>query len=173
MTRAVVDIPVIKTERLILRAPCEADFDAFAAFGASERSRFVGGPVPRIRSWGGFLAMFGHWVLRGFGMWMVEDRASGQTAGRVGMIYNDSWDEPELGWHIFDGFEGRSLAYEAALAARRHAATRQGLDGVISYIDPENSRSVALARRLGAFHERDGTLLGHTVHVYRHPKEAA
>lgn len=170
MTVMQLHIPVIETERLILRGPVESDFEAFAAFGASERSRFVGGPVPRIRSWGGFMAIFGHWILRGFGMWMVEDRASGQVAGRIGMIENDGWDEPELGWHIFDGFEGKGMAYEGANAARAYAARHQGLDGVISYIDPANTRSAALAQKLGAQIERDGALLGKTCQIWRHPK---
>jgi len=157
----------------VLRGPRADDFEAFAAFGASERSRWVGGPYPRNRSWGGFLATYGHWALRGFGMWMLEHRATGKTAGRVGMIFHDGWDEPEFGWHIYDGFEGKGLAFEAAQAARHYAATNQGLDGVISYIDPANTRSVSLADRLGATFERKGDLSGIQVDVYRHPKVAA
>lgn len=168
-----MQIPTVTTSRLILRAPQESDFEAFAAFGASERARWVGGPYSRLRSWGGFLATWGHWCLRGYGMWMVEDRASGATAGRVGMIFNDGWDEPELGWHIFDGFEGKGLAFEAVLAARQHAAESFGLDAPISYIDPANTRSLALARRLGATYERDGMVAGHPCHVYRHPSADA
>lgn len=168
-----LDIPRIETDRLTLRAPREDDFEALAAFGASERARFIGGPYPRARSWGGFLATFGHWALRGYGMWMLEHRETGRTAGRVGMIFNDGWGEPELGWHVFEGFEGQGLAFEASRAARSHAALRQNLEDVISYIDPANTRSVALAKRLGATHERDGILLDHPVHVYRHPKESA
>ena len=173
MTAVALDIPRVDTDRLILRGPREQDFEAFAAFGASDRSKWVGGPYPRIRSWGGFLATYGHWALRGFGMWMAEHRETGKTAGRIGMIYNDGWEEPELGWHIFDGFEGHGLAYEGALAARSYAAQHQDLDGVISYIAPDNTRSIALAKRLGATFEREGTLMGTPCHIYRHPQEAA
>ena len=155
---------------LILRGPRESDFDAFAAFGASDRAHWIGGPFSRHRSWGGFLATFGHWALRGYGMWMAEDRASGRTAGRIGMIFNDGWAEPELGWQIFDGFEGKGLAQEAARAARDHAARHFRLDGVISYIRAENTRSRALAERLGATHTTD---FAHpkfgTLHLWRHP----
>ncbi|AAV96485.1 GNAT family N-acetyltransferase [Ruegeria pomeroyi] len=168
-----LSIPVIETERLILRGPRESDFEAFAAFGASDRSRFVGGPFPRFRSWGGFLATYGHWALRGYGMWMVEERATGATAGRIGFIFNDGWDEPELGWHIFDGFEGKGYAYQAASAARAHGAQHFGLDGVISYIDPANTRSLRLAERLGAQYERDGEVAGHPCQVWRHPHQGA
>ncbi len=167
-----LDIPRITTDRLILRGPEERDFEAFAAFGASERSRHVGGPYPRYRSWVSFLGAFGHWALRGFGMWMLECRATGATAGRIGMIFNDGWPEPELGWHIYDGFEGRGLAYEGARAARAHAACHQGLDRVISCIDPANIRSQALAQRLGATVERDAVLIEWPVQIWRHPSAA-
>lgn len=173
MTASTLHIPTVETERLILRGPREQDFEAFAAFGASDRAKWVGGPYSRIRSWGGFLATYGHWAVRGFGMWMLEHRTTGETAGRVGMILNDGWEEPELGWHIFGDFEGQSLGFEAAQAARSYAAKNQNLNGVISYIAPDNVRSIALARRLGAHFEREGSLLGNACHIYRHPKEAA
>ena len=166
---ATLSIPVIETERLILRGPRESDFEAFATCSASDRALFVGGPYTRQRSWVSFLAQYGHWALRGYGMWMLEDRATGGIAGRVGIIRNDGWDEPELGWHIYDGFEGKGLAYEAAHAARAHAANHLGLDRVISYIVPDNTRSAALAQRLGATIERDGEVSGHPCHVWRHP----
>ncbi|KRS13814.1 acetyltransferase [Roseovarius atlanticus] len=167
-----VDIPVIETEDLILRGYDEADFEAFAAFGTSDRAAYVGGPHTRWDSWRAFMAGIGHWALRGYGMWMIEHRATGSVAGRVGMILNDGWDEPELGWHIYDGFEGKGYAYQAALAARDHAARHFGLDGVISYIDATNTRSLRLADRLGAKHERDGTVVGTPCQVWRHPRVA-
>lgn len=164
-----VHAPTVDTPDLLLRGYREADFDAFAAFCTSERARFVGGPQDRWSCWRSFLAGAGHWTLRGYGMWMVEHRDSGRVAGRVGMIYNDGWDEPELGWHIYDGFEGKGYAYQATLAARDYCARHFGLDAVISYISAENTRSIALAERLGASHERDGEVLGTPCRVYRHP----
>ena len=163
--------PVVETPDLILRGYREEDFEAFAGFCTSERARFVGGPQDRWSCWRSFMAGIGHWTLRGYGMWMIEHRDSGAVAGRVGMIFNDGWDEPELGWHIYDGFEGKGFAYQATVAARSYCAQHFGLDAVISYIDPENARSVRLAERLGATYERDGTLLGVACHIYRHPAQ--
>lgn len=168
--KVTVDIPVLETEDLILRGYHEDDFEAFAAFGTSPRACYVGGPHTRWDSWRAFMAAIGHWALRGYGMWMVEHRASRTVSGRVGMILNDGWDEPELGWHIYDGFEGKGYAYQAARAARDHAARHMGLNGVISYIDAGNTRSIRLAERLGARFERDGTLLGKSCQVWRHPR---
>ncbi|MFP4449755.1 MAG: GNAT family N-acetyltransferase [Rhodosalinus sp.] len=165
-------VPVIETERLRLRGFRAEDLDAFAAFFASERSRFVGGPRDRRESWRGMTAIMGQWALLGYGLWAVEERASGALAGAVGIVNHVGWEEPELGYHLYNGFEGRGLAFEAALAARTHAARHFGLDRLISYIDPANARSLALARRLGAVHERDGELLGKPCQVWRHPAVA-
>ncbi|MFT5001070.1 MAG: RimJ/RimL family protein N-acetyltransferase, partial [Planctomycetota bacterium] len=97
----------------------------------------------------------------------------GLSAGYVGLVNYEGWDEPELGWNMFEGFEGKGYAYEAAIAARDYAAQHFDLDGVISYIDPQNTRSLALAARLGATFEREGPLMGHVCHIYRHPKMGA
>ena len=96
---------------------------------------------------------------------------SGQAAGRVGVIYNDGWHEPELGWHIYDGYEGKGYAYQACRAARRHAAEHLGMNSIMSYINPSNTRSLRLAERLGCWHERDVELLGQPCQLWRHPTE--
>ena len=44
-------IPVLETDRLILRDLRERDLDALAAFYAGERSRFIGGPLSRNDAW--------------------------------------------------------------------------------------------------------------------------
>lgn len=169
-----LDIPVIETERLILREPRLSDMDAMVAFYAGEeRTRFIGGSIDAFQVWGRLAGQIGHWALRGYGMWMVEERATGATVGRIGLIYPETWPEPELGWHVFDGFEGRGYAYEAASAARDTAAAQFGLTGLISLIDPENTRSQALARRLGARVEREMEFMGHPCEVWRHPGKAA
>ncbi len=166
-----LDIPVIETDRLILRGPKESDLEPMVAFGASERARFLGGPYDREQAWRNFLGSIGHWVWRGYGMWWVEDRMSARVAGRVGMLFHDGREEPELAWHVYAGFEGKGLAFEAAEAARRFVAQHFGLDGVISLIDPTNTRSLALAERLGASYERDGVYLGKPAQIWRHPRQ--
>lgn len=161
-------IPVIETGRLVLREPREADFAAMLAFNDSPRASFVGGG--RDRQWvsRGLLANIGHWVLRGYGLFSVDTKA-GDFIGRIGMIYHDGWDEPELGWHLFDGCEGHGYGVEAALAARDDYHARITPQPPISYIDPENARSEALARRLGAAPERSAEVFGKLINIWRHP----
>ena len=161
-------IPVLETERLVLREPREADFPAMLAFNDSPRSSFVGGGAPRQHIWRGLLANIGHWVLRGHGFYSVDTRA-GDFIGRIGVIYHDGWDEPELGWHLFDGHEGHGYCVEAARAAKADYHARITKAPVISYIDPANPKSEAVARRLGAAPERQAVFFEKTINVWRHP----
>lgn len=165
-------IPTLTTERLILRAPMMGDFDALADFLAHDNSRWIGGPHNRDAAWRGFCGALGHWHLRGYGMWLVALKSDNTPVGRVGFINQMGWDEPELGWHVFPDFEGKGLAYEAALAARAHGP-QFGIPAPISYVNADNKRSCALAERLGATVERTRAFYGEPTLVYRHPTTGA
>lgn len=164
-----VTIPVLTTDRLILRAPSNDDVEHIIAFYADPvRSEGFGGILPRDQAWRWFASVLGHWHLRGYGFWTVT--LNGTPAGFVGLWNPEGWPEPELGWMMFDGFEGQGIAYEAALAIRDHAYTHMGFTTLISNINPGNDRSVALATRLGAVHEKtyDNINMGEEM-LFRHP----
>lgn len=163
--------PALTTDRLTLRATRPEDFEAYNAFYGSERSRFVGGPRERLENWFTFLALPGHWALRGYGYWMVEETATGRLLGAVGIVMHDGWPAPELGWQLFEG-EGQGYAQEAALAARDWAAA-QGMDELISLIAPDNMRSNALAERIGATRMAEGDSPFGPIAIWLHPKGAA
>lgn len=169
-------IPTLETERLLLRAPEMRDFEPVAAFFATERSRFVGGPRDRFATWRAFAATLGQWHLKGWGMWAVVIRESGRFAGMVGCHDPEGWLAPEIGWMIMDPeAEGRGYAFEAALAARAQAYGPFGWREAFSVIDLENHRSIALARRLGCALDREAEWEGEPVGIWRHPgpEEAA
>jgi ribosomal-protein-alanine N-acetyltransferase len=165
-----VHIPTIDTDRLRLRAPRLSDFDTYADFRGGERSRTLGGPFPRAESFNHLCGVVGHWHLRGYGRWIVADRATDAPLGLVGLFYPEGWPEPEIGWSMFDAGEGRGYAAEAALATRSYAYGTLGWTTVASLIAPGNTRSEALARRLGCTPERD---VPHPVYgtltIWRHP----
>ncbi len=168
-----VTIPTLTTDRLTLRPPRESDLETLVAFGQSERTAFIGGKRERFEAWRGFLAVIGHWALRGYGYWSVDTR-DGDFVGRVGVSLHDGWPEPELGWHLFDGFEGQGYATEAARAVRAHAYNVWGMGPVISFIAFENPRSIAVAERLGAKFESNGKDDGpHPYGIWRHPGQGA
>ncbi len=171
---APLEFPRLDTRRLILRGPREDDFPHVLAFMASPRAAFVGGPeTDRFTVWRAFLAMIGHWALHGYGFFTLERRDTGEIAGRVGVVRHEMWPEPELGWHLFEGHEGQGLAFEAALAVRGWAERTHRLGPLMSLIVPDNSRSIALATRLGARYEADFDLMGTRTGLYRHPAPEA
>ncbi len=174
MTSATFSIPTLETDRLILRAPKLEDLDAECEFFASEQAEFVGGRMPREQVFRVIATFIGHWSLRGFGFWGVEDKSTGRYVGHIGLWYPEGWPEQEIGWGVLKWAQGKGMAFEAAVRARQHAYETLGWTTAISLIAPENTRSRALAERLGATaestfrHERLGESL-----IYRHPAPEA
>ncbi|MCA0870753.1 GNAT family N-acetyltransferase [Seohaeicola saemankumensis] len=165
-----MQIPTLETSRLILRAPGPQDFAPFADFYASPRADFVGGPLSPELSWRMLAMEIGHWTLKGFGRWTVETRDGGDIVGMVGLFEPEGWPEPEIGWDLFNGFEGKGYATEAGEAARAYAYDILGWTTAISLVKPDNTGSASVAQRLGARHDGDFTHERHGfMHVYRHP----
>lgn len=166
--------PRLETERLILRRPAGRDAATVMEFFRTDRAEHVGGQQTVGGAWRNFAAELGHWEILDFGMWAVTLKGDDQIIGLVGAWYPADWPETEIGWLIFDGYEGHGYAYEAAQAAIRHAFETLGWDTAVSYIAPANDRSIALAERLGATLDPDAPQPkpDHPCLIYRHPRPA-
>lgn len=168
-------ITTLETENLILRKPIPSDWQPFKELCMSARGKGIGGPYTHRQAWRQFAAEFGHWEIHGYGMFTVTAKGDETPLGLIGPWYPDDWPETEIGWMVFAAAEGRSIAYEAAMATLKHAYSDLNWDTVVSYIDADNSRSIALAERMGARHDKDAPQPHPEtpVLVYRHkPKEA-
>lgn len=168
---ALTGIPVLETARLRLRAPATADFELFADYFTSERSRFTGGPQDRNLAWRAFCHLTGHWVHRGYGFFVLEEKATGAALGTSGPYYPEGWPEPEIGWTLWHSqAEGKGYAREAALATRAFAYQVLGWTTAISMIVAGNTRSEELARRLGCVLESEfeHQQFGRSA-IWRHP----
>ncbi len=169
-----ISIPTLETDRLIMRPPGPQDFDAYRDFLAGERSKTVGGPYDEQQAWFKLAAIIGHWTMRGYGRWTLDVKDGPASVGFVGVLHSHDWPEPEIGWTVFDGAEGKGYAFEAAKAAQDYVYNTLGWTRIVSLIDATNSRSLALANRLGATHDYD---FNHpnfgTLGVYVHPAPEA
>jgi RimJ/RimL family protein N-acetyltransferase len=166
----------LETERLILRPFAPADFDAFAAIHADpEVTRHLNGtPLPRWEAWRSFAMFVGHWQLRGYGVWAVEEKRTGAFVGRAGLYNPEGWPGIEVGWTFGRDHWGTGYASEAGRAAMNWAFGVLGLDHIISVIRPQNTRSVRVAERLGMRYERDAEVMGGIqVAVYGRDRPAA
>ena len=167
--------PTLETERLIIRGPVIADFDALADFYADgDYCSGFGGPMERDDAWRWFAMNIGHWQIHGYGYFKIEDKASGKPAGLSGIWNPEGWPEPELGYVVYEDFNRKGIAYEASVRMRQWAYDDLGMTTLSSHIVPGNAASVALATRLGAVYESTYTNphMGEDQ-IFRHPSPEA
>ncbi len=170
---ALADTPVLRTERLILRAPGPQDWPAWRAMMQSDRAQFIRpDDLDEGRIWRAFGHAIGHWVLRGFGNFVFTLHDSDAALGSAGPWFPAGWPEREIGWSVWAAAaEGKGYAAEAAGAARDHAFNTLGWDTAVSYVHPDNARSIALAERLGAVRDPHADSPGDApCLVFRHPR---
>lgn len=108
----------------------------------------------------------GHWHLRGFGMWAVEETRQRRVRRASRVHYPEGWPDREVAWALARPYWRLGYALEAACAALDEAFGRLGWPRVISLMDPANTRSARLAVRLGERREGEAIVRGHRVAVY-------
>jgi RimJ/RimL family protein N-acetyltransferase len=158
----------LETERLILRMWREDDFEQYARICADpEVMRYLGGkPYSRLEAWRHMAFLIGHWQLRGYGHWAVEEKTSGRLMGRMGFLNPEGWPGFEVGWTLGREHWGRGYASEGARRMLEYAFGEMGRDHVISLIHPENRASIKVAERMGEKVEGQTEVLGVPVLIY-------
>ncbi|MBX3689086.1 GNAT family N-acetyltransferase [Dokdonella sp.] len=152
-------LPRIETPRLLLRLPCSEDFERYAQLHAdAEAVRFIGGELLRAPAWRKFLQMPGAWMVQGYAMFSVIDKASGLWLGQCGPWQPEGWPGTEVGWAFHRDAWGKGFAFEAAVATIDWVFDHLGWEEVIHSINPDNRASQALARRLGSVNRGPGRL---------------
>ena len=161
-------IPVIETERLLLREFRETDFPIYEKLAADiEVQRYLGGKtLNRIEAWRHMAFLVGHWTFRGYGYFAAESKATGEYIGRVGFSYPAGWPGFELGWTIAPAYQGQGLASEAATRLLDYAFKDLDKSHVISLIHPDNAPSRRVAEKLGQKVEGETEVLGMPVLIY-------
>lgn len=164
--------PCIETERLTLRPMSFSDWPVYASMLASPRAKHMGGPYDTAGAWGMFCRDAAQWDLFGVGALMIDERSTGHCVGQVGINYGPLFPEHELGWLVYPDAEGKGYAFEAAIALRDWAFNTRSLSTLVSYIAPENDRSIALAKCLDAVLDQNAARPDPEDIVFRHSKPA-
>lgn len=90
----------------------------------------------------------------GFGMYVVESRASGESLGTCGIVSRDSLPGPDLGFALLPEFWGQGLALEAASAVVAYARDTLKLPPLLAITTQSNTRSSRLLEKLGFEYQR-------------------
>jgi RimJ/RimL family protein N-acetyltransferase len=144
-------MPVLRTDRLLLRPFEEEDLDEYAAIMADpEVTRYLGSePMDRSEAWRSMAVFLGHERLRGWSNNAAVEVATGRLLGRCGLWQPEGWRGLEVGWTLGRFAWGKGFATEAATVWRDWAFQVLAAGELVSVIHEENGRSVAVAERIG------------------------
>ena len=156
-------VPVLETERLVMRGFRDGDQEQWAAIRADDevmRSLGRDGGIAADEAWREMAMLAGHWALKGFGHWALEERSSGALIGNAGLFFPPDWPALEVGWTVARPRWGEGFAGEAARAAAGWAQAELGVGHLISLIAPANARSLRVAQKLGMTQEGEARVRG-------------
>lgn len=148
----------------------ESDVDPILVFYRDPQSAAVYDSADATRSdvWRRMALAIGHWHLRGFGPWILEDKATNKIAGLAGLWFPDGWGDIEVGYGIAPEFRGQGYATEVVRRVRDFGHLDKGLSRLVSYIDPSNTASRKVVEKLGAVPDGEFLLHGKPHIVYLH-----
>ncbi|MDW6025497.1 GNAT family N-acetyltransferase [Mesorhizobium sp. BAC0120] len=171
-----LEIPIIETERLILRDHRYSDFEAYVMMWADPVvTRFIGGrPRTRDETWIRFLRHAGMWHHLGFGFWAIEEKASRRLIGEGGFHELKRNMQPSLegtletGWSLLPEAHGKGYGTEAVGAMLRWGAANYPGSPITCFIDPENNASIRVARKNGFVERTRAEFGGEPVIIFDH-----
>jgi RimJ/RimL family protein N-acetyltransferase len=148
------NVAELTTRRLRLRGWQESDREPWAALNADpEVRRYFPNTLSRAESDAAMDRFQAGLLERGFGLWAVEVRATGEFAGFVGLA-----DIPaelpcapamEIGWRLARPYWGQGLAPEAARVVLDHAFGPLGFSQLVSLTTVTNTPSRRVMEKLG------------------------
>jgi RimJ/RimL family protein N-acetyltransferase len=144
-------VVALTTARLTLRTFRAEDLPLYAALNADpEVARYLGGPASReysdeIADWANEC-----YAADGLGLVAIERTEDKRFLGMCG-LHEQLWypEDIEIGWRLAREHWGRGYATEAAEAWLGVGFGERNLRRVISIADTDNTRSVAVMRRVG------------------------
>ncbi|WP_062270621.1 GNAT family N-acetyltransferase [Endozoicomonas arenosclerae] len=148
------DIIELETERLILRQWMHDDFLPYAQMCADPRvMEYFPATLSQNESKEMALRCQSLIAERGWGLWALEEKASGNFIGFTGLHIPKATlpFSPcvEIGWRLSADYWGKGLASEAARASLKVGFETLALDEIVSFTTLTNTRSQAVMKRLG------------------------
>lgn len=149
---------VFVSPRLRCRHWVAADRDALLeVYGDAGAMRYVGDGTPLSEAgadrWLDVTAR--NYDRRGYGMFALEDRATGHLVGFAGLVHPADQPEAEVKYALARAWWGRGLATEAVRHLIEVAASRYGLTDVIATVAPAHAPSQRVLAKAGLTRRAD------------------
>lgn len=136
-----------------------------AMMADAEIARFIGGVMEPPVVWRSLCALAGAWTIRGFSMFSVIEKASGTWVGRLGPWQPEGWPGTEIAYGLTRAAHGKGYAMEGVTASIDYAVDILGWTEIIHCIDPLNTASIRVAKRLGARKLREAQAPAPYAHI--------
>jgi RimJ/RimL family protein N-acetyltransferase len=161
-------VPILTTDRLVLREMTDDDLDDIAALlGDEQVMQYYPRPKTRAEAQGWISWNKRLYTEHGFGLWVMT-LPDGEFVGECGLTIQvvDGVDEVEVGYHVLPAHQGRGYASEAAATCRDVARDTFAVDRLIAIINPANRPSQAVAERIGLRLEKHALMYGEDRLIY-------
>ncbi len=143
---------VFNTPRLTARRLNGGELEALlAVYGDADAMRWVGDGLALSREqcekW--IEVTLGNYQRRGYGMFALEEKASGRVVGFAGLVHPGGQAEPEIKYAFLRSHWGQGLATEAARGLVEYGQRVHGLNHIIATAAPANAASHRVLRKAG------------------------
>ena len=166
---------ILQTKRLVLREMTDDDFSALQkVISDPETMKYYAEPYNEegVQKWINWCKA--SYAKRGFGLWAVVLKETGEMIGDCGVSMQIIDDEmkPEIGYHLRKDYHRQGIGREMTHAVKDYFFTHFDYDEVYSYMDKDNLPSYRTAEANGmTFLHLYTTKDGEVCRVYRITRE--
>ena len=151
MTEAVIETPRLRLHELSAQSPEHRAF-VFRLLNEPSFLENIGDRgVHSLEDADGYLVKgpMASYRANGFGLYGVQVKDTGETAGMCGLVRRATLEDVDLGYALLPEFCGHGYAVEAGAAVLSDARRRLGLGRIVAIVDPRNSGSIRVLEKLG------------------------
>jgi RimJ/RimL family protein N-acetyltransferase len=91
----------------------------------------------------------------GFGLYLVELKATGEAIGICGLVKRDSLADPDVGFAFLPRFWSKGYATESAAAVMAYGRDALGIGRIVAIVSPDNAGSIRVIEKLGLRYDRE------------------
>lgn len=175
--KRIENLPIIQTERLVLRQWCSADLDPLSRMNADPRvMEYFQSVLMQEESSALLQRAYNHIEEHGWGKWAVALKETGEFIGRIGLedvdFHISFSSNLELGYRLAFEHWGKGYASEGASAVLKYGFNYLNLNEIVAFTPVQNLRSQLVMERIGMHHDPrddfDHPKLPKNHHLQRH-----